>query len=766
MFNKTYQDPNPAIGQQGTKLTTTDMNTIVSELNAILTSHGVNPDNSSGQISNLLNKTFAPLNSPTLTGTPLTSQPGSSAPANQIATVDYVNQKAMQATVGFTPVQQGGGDWMANNKVYIGWTGSELIAQVDQTQLGGFVFQQEDDNTYGIRKIGFNHVAGTTSAQDSSGTWHYLAEQNWVQGQYLPLIGGEISGSLKVDQSATIGGISLQQDSSTSAHVISNAGDHYYHSISLDNDIYRTDATTWSQGTGNIMTFTDFSGHFMFRDSSTTGDMASRVLSLAPASSTLYSPLAVSGSLTANDITTIGQATIGKALSVGASSGGTMGIELGDTTNGQNNTTYLDFHSFGVNHDFDARISASGGSASATGQASLNFQAANAIFSCPLSVSGKITAGALTTPNLTSNLSIIDNGSDWATIYLSNSGKNRWTIGKSNAAETGNNAGGDLVISAYSDSNTLLSTPLTISRNSGIVSVGTGLQVPTVSTSDNSKNAASTSFVHNYVGTITNQTLQTSSTPTFQGAFLETLAFNNGGNSSVYQDTNQGNIVIHTNNGSDHFAIFNPDGSLNLGGNITSGQATINGAAIVNGDVRVGQGNWLYTNTIGSYNGTVAVNAGLTVNGNLNIGGEAWYQTHGNDDNGTHIATTAFAHNVANQKANDVQSWVNSQGYGTTNWVNANYVPWSSYQGDFGSSGNIWNFAYGNRMEPFQVNATDNQRINFPQSFSSAPYAIVITPAQDIDVDCAAYNWDAGGFTIRVVNRGATQFSIVAYGPK
>jgi hypothetical protein len=38
--------------------------------------------------------------------------------------------------LGFTPVQQGGGSGMANNKVYIGWNGSQLLAQVDGTPLG------------------------------------------------------------------------------------------------------------------------------------------------------------------------------------------------------------------------------------------------------------------------------------------------------------------------------------------------------------------------------------------------------------------------------------------------------------------------------------------------------------------------------------------------------------------------------------------------------------------------------------------------------
>ena len=62
-----------------------------------------------------------------------------------LATQAYANQQdaALQAQIntkqtvlGFTPVQQGGGSGMGASKVYIGWSGAQLLAQVDGTPLG------------------------------------------------------------------------------------------------------------------------------------------------------------------------------------------------------------------------------------------------------------------------------------------------------------------------------------------------------------------------------------------------------------------------------------------------------------------------------------------------------------------------------------------------------------------------------------------------------------------------------------------------------
>lgn len=46
-----------------------------------------------------------------------------------------------QNNLGFTPVQQGGGIGQLGNKIYIGWTGSQLKCTVNKTDLGAFVFE-------------------------------------------------------------------------------------------------------------------------------------------------------------------------------------------------------------------------------------------------------------------------------------------------------------------------------------------------------------------------------------------------------------------------------------------------------------------------------------------------------------------------------------------------------------------------------------------------------------------------------------------------
>jgi hypothetical protein len=74
---------------------------------------------------------FTSGNTPVAVGYPIGS--------GDAARVDWVGAN-YQPLLGFTPVQQGGAGGMSTNKVYIGWSGSGLLAQVDSTPLGAFMF--------------------------------------------------------------------------------------------------------------------------------------------------------------------------------------------------------------------------------------------------------------------------------------------------------------------------------------------------------------------------------------------------------------------------------------------------------------------------------------------------------------------------------------------------------------------------------------------------------------------------------------------------
>lgn len=56
----------------------------------------------------------------------------------------------------FTPIQQGGGTGQQNNKIFIGWTGSNLSAQVGNVNLGVLVT--------GIAPQGFLHVSNNSGS--------------------------------------------------------------------------------------------------------------------------------------------------------------------------------------------------------------------------------------------------------------------------------------------------------------------------------------------------------------------------------------------------------------------------------------------------------------------------------------------------------------------------------------------------------------------------------------------------------------------------
>lgn len=185
--NGVWVNDDPATLTNGTPIDADFMNNIQDEIANVITDNGNTLDGSNhSQLSQTLDKTFAKLNSPTLTGIPLTSNPDGTI-NNQIATVDYVNQKALQATVGFTPTQQGGGTDQGANKIYIGGDSTDATqarVQVDQTDLGKIAFQAEDNDTYGISKIGFSNPSQCLAFYDTGNkAWHYSYTTDYIDGK-------------------------------------------------------------------------------------------------------------------------------------------------------------------------------------------------------------------------------------------------------------------------------------------------------------------------------------------------------------------------------------------------------------------------------------------------------------------------------------------------------------------------------------------------------------------------------------------------------
>ena len=70
---------------------------------------------------------------------------GNSRSLQNIASTDATTTNTIKNAIGltFTPVQQGGGAGQLSNKVYIGWSGSELKAQVDTFDQGAIAFKSD-----------------------------------------------------------------------------------------------------------------------------------------------------------------------------------------------------------------------------------------------------------------------------------------------------------------------------------------------------------------------------------------------------------------------------------------------------------------------------------------------------------------------------------------------------------------------------------------------------------------------------------------------
>ena len=74
-----------------------------------------------------------------------------------------------QASLGFTPVQQGGGTGQLTNKIYQGWSGSNLLLQVDSTNFGSTWPISVNGNASNITSYTINQSVGTANSPSFAG---------------------------------------------------------------------------------------------------------------------------------------------------------------------------------------------------------------------------------------------------------------------------------------------------------------------------------------------------------------------------------------------------------------------------------------------------------------------------------------------------------------------------------------------------------------------------------------------------------------------
>lgn len=189
--NNKFVDRNPKTLEAGTPIPASSMNAIQDEISNVITGYGLAIDETNdSQMKEALESHFAPINSPSLTGIPLTVNPDGNTD-NQIATVAYVKQYGTETSLGYQAVQQGGGTSMGSNKIYMGADSSDpgsVRVQIDSYVKGKLVFQVEDQYTYGVDAVGFN-IAGQTLAfhETGKGQWHFCYTSDQIDAKsYIP----------------------------------------------------------------------------------------------------------------------------------------------------------------------------------------------------------------------------------------------------------------------------------------------------------------------------------------------------------------------------------------------------------------------------------------------------------------------------------------------------------------------------------------------------------------------------------------------------
>lgn len=189
--NNKFVDANPKTLTPGTPIPASSMNAIQDEIANIVTGYGLTIDETNdAQMKEALDSHFAPINSPSLTGIPLTTNPDGNTD-NQIATVAYVKQYGTETSLGFQAVQQSGGTSMGSNKIYMGadtTDATQVRVQIDSDVKGKLVFQNEDQWSYGADAICFNKSSSTfTFHETGNNKWHqcYTTDQIDSKG-YIP----------------------------------------------------------------------------------------------------------------------------------------------------------------------------------------------------------------------------------------------------------------------------------------------------------------------------------------------------------------------------------------------------------------------------------------------------------------------------------------------------------------------------------------------------------------------------------------------------
>ena len=175
--NNKFIDADPKTLTPGTPIPASSMNAIQDEIANVVTGYGLTIDETNdAQMKEALDGHFAPINSPSLTGIPITTNPDGNTD-NQIATVAYVKQYGTETSLGYQAVQQGGGTSMGTNKLYLGadtTDATQVRVQVDSNAIGKLVIQEEDNNTYGVSRIGFNHNSSEMAFYDTgNNAWHF-----------------------------------------------------------------------------------------------------------------------------------------------------------------------------------------------------------------------------------------------------------------------------------------------------------------------------------------------------------------------------------------------------------------------------------------------------------------------------------------------------------------------------------------------------------------------------------------------------------------